>query len=73
MAFRWRRLLTKLVERAKRNDAINNLLRYNPKHYGEAVQLLHEVDAMGADQRIALQSQLTARAEISLCVEFLVF
>jgi phenylacetate-CoA ligase len=61
MASRSRNLLTKLVDRVKRNEAINNWLRYNPMYYGEAIKLLHVVDAMGADQRIALQNRLTAR------------
>jgi phenylacetate-CoA ligase len=61
MASRSRKLLTQLVERAKHNTAINNWLRYNPLYYGEAIKLLHEVDKMGADERLALQNQLTAR------------
>lgn len=59
---RMRKALVAGVSIAKRNDAINKAIRYNPFYYKGIARLLRTSDTMGRAQRQALVDRLTERS-----------
>ena len=56
-----RKFLARCVAFAKRVDAVNTALHYNPLYYGRVARLLRDVEAMDRVQRQALVDRLTER------------
>jgi phenylacetate-CoA ligase len=57
-----RAVLDHLIDIFKKTGAIDNALRYNPRHYGVVRQVLRALDTMDRDQRRGLTDRLTRRA-----------
>lgn len=56
-----RRVLMSVRYKAKRIDAIDNAIRYNPLYYQGVAQLLRNVESMDRAQRQELVDRLTER------------
>jgi phenylacetate-CoA ligase len=56
------RLAEGAVRRVKSSGLVNQIVRYNPRYYGEVRQLLRGLDGMDRERRRELAARLTARA-----------